>query len=120
MIKTSKTLLFALTLSITSLTLAAHRCDESVSQQYQNYIETATQNQFDFIRHIDAAEAENNIRNSYYLKIEKKISALGKINEPGVVLYDGVSNYMSGTGQELLIVNERNCEITDMYFWASE
>ena len=120
MINLSKTLLIALTLSTTSLTWAAHRCDEDVSEQYQNYIETQTENRFDFVRHIDRQEAESNINQSYYLRIEKKVESLGKISEQGVVLYDGVSNYMSGTGQELLIVNERTCEITGMYFWASE
>ncbi|MES2801359.1 MAG: hypothetical protein V4654_02610 [Bdellovibrionota bacterium] len=120
MISLSKTLLFALTLSTTSLALAAHRCDESVSAQYQNHIETQTENRFDFVRHIDRQEAESSINDSYYLRIEKKAESLSKISEQGVVLYDGVSNYMSGTEQELLIVNESTCEITGMYFWASE
>lgn len=122
-LKTVKLAFVALTVSFSTTAAYAQtagRCDKAVTEAYLTYIEEQTENQFDMVNPISLKSAIEAVQESYEMSAEEKASALQKISDPANLLYNGVSNYMSGTGLELLIVDSQTCQITDKYFWYSE
>lgn len=122
-LKTVKLAFVALSVSFSTLSAFAQtegRCDKIVTETYRTYIEEQTENQFDMVNPISVESALLAVSESPYLNAEQKASAVAKIKDPANVLYNGVSNYMSGTGLELLVVDSQSCTITNMIFWYAE
>ncbi len=99
---------------------ASGKCDVHVYLEYEKYIQTNTANTFENIERISFDQAKEAIQESVELNEKQKASGLKAIKKPKVLLYAGASNYMGGTGLEILIVNPSSCKITKKIFFYAE
>lgn len=99
---------------------ASGKCDKQVFSAYKNYVETKTQNKFDGVQSVNLEYAEQSIQNSQELSKKQKTQALKDIKKTNVVLYEGMSSYMSGTGLDILVVDSQSCRILKKIFWYAE